>query len=42
MNHAAFVRRQAEAKALAKAAVKRDDNRKGEEFVKQSESLARA
>src|SRR3954468_24894270 len=39
--HADLVRRQAEAKALAKAAVKKDDNWKGEEFVKQTESLAR-
>jgi hypothetical protein len=35
------VKRQAEAKALAKAAVKKDDNWKGEEFVKQTETLAR-
>src|SRR5678815_4815729 len=39
--HADLVKPQAEAKALAKAAVKKDDNWKGEEFVKQSESLAR-
>ena len=35
------VKRQAEAKALAKAAVKKDDNWKGEDFVKQTETLAR-
>jgi dihydropyrimidine dehydrogenase (NADP+)/dihydropyrimidine dehydrogenase (NAD+) subunit PreA len=39
--HADLVKRQAEAKALAKAAVKKDDNWKGEEFVKQTETLAR-
>jgi dihydropyrimidine dehydrogenase (NADP+)/dihydropyrimidine dehydrogenase (NAD+) subunit PreA len=40
--HADLVRRQAEAKAAAKAGVvKKDDNWKGDEFVKQTEALAR-
>ena len=40
--HADLVKRQAEAKALAKAnVVKKDDNWKGDEFVKQTEALAR-
>src|SRR3954466_10044444 len=40
--HADLVKRQAEAKAAAKAnVVKKDDNWKGDEFVKQTEALAR-
>ena len=40
--HADLVKRQAEAKAAAKAGVvKKDDNWKGDEFVKQTEALAR-
>src|SRR5205085_11882680 len=40
--HADLVKRQAQAKAAARAnVVKKDDNWKGDEFVKQTEALAR-
>ena len=39
--HADLVKRQSEAKAAAKKAVAKDGDWKGEEFVNQSESLAR-